>query len=88
MSEYEKIMKQIEQLEGQAKTLWEQERDQAIYAAKAYIKVYELTEKDLFGRKVPVKYRDGKNEWTGRGLMPKWLKNKIEAGHDREEFRV
>lgn len=81
-------METIEQLTGQAKTLWEQEREQAIYAAKAYIKVYGLTEKDLFSRKIPIKYRDGLNEWTGRGLMPKWLKSHVEAGRNREEFKV
>jgi DNA-binding protein H-NS len=43
------------------------------------------------GVKVPVKYRHPKEPektWTGRGVMPTWLKALINAGHDRSEFEV
>jgi DNA-binding protein H-NS len=43
------------------------------------------------GVKVPVKYRhpeESEKTWTGRGVMPKWLKALINAGHDRSEFEV
>ncbi len=34
------------------------------------------------GKRVAVKYLDPAtgNQWTGRGLRPKWLRDKIEAG--------
>lgn len=39
--------------------------------------------------KVPVKYRDPvnpKNQWTGRGMKPKWLQEKIDAGASADDF--
>jgi DNA-binding protein H-NS len=41
--------------------------------------------------KVPVKYRHPNKPgltWTGRGMMPKWIKELLESGHDRSEFEV
>ncbi len=41
--------------------------------------------------KVAIKYRDpnnAENTWTGRGVMPKWLRALLEAGRDRSEFEV
>ena len=43
------------------------------------------------GIKVPVKYRhpeDPEKTWTGRGVMPTWLKMLLDSGHDRSEFEV
>jgi DNA-binding protein H-NS len=43
------------------------------------------------GIKVPVKYRhpdDPEKTWAGRGVMPTWLQDLINAGHDRSEFEV
>ncbi len=43
------------------------------------------------GIKIPIKYRNPNNpdeKWTGRGLMPKWLRELIEQGHDKSEFEV
>ncbi len=41
------------------------------------------------GQPLPVKYR-GPNgeEWSGRGVSPKWLRQLEEDGHNREEYRV
>ncbi|MDG3065642.1 H-NS histone family protein [Thauera mechernichensis] len=39
---------------------------------------------------VKPKYRDpssGKT-WTGRGVMPKWMKTAVEVGRSREEFLI
>jgi DNA-binding protein H-NS len=37
----------------------------------------------------PVVYRGPMGEtWSGRGLMPKWLHVLVQAGNDREQFRV
>ena len=41
--------------------------------------------------KVAIKYRDPhnpENTWTGRGVMPRWLKALEDAGRNRSEFQV
>ncbi len=41
--------------------------------------------------KVAVKYRhpnDSGKTWTGRGMMPRWMQELIDQGHDRSEFEV
>jgi DNA-binding protein H-NS len=43
------------------------------------------------GKRVAVKYLDKAtgNQWTGRGLRPKWLRDKIESGGAKiEDFLV
>ena len=41
------------------------------------------------GRKVPVKYRDKEgNTWAGRGAQPLWLREKLKAGAQLEDFAV
>jgi DNA-binding protein H-NS len=54
--------------------------------------VYE-TDKKLVrkGSKVAIKYRDPnnpENTWTGRGVMPRWLRDQLNTGRDRSEFEV
>lgn len=42
-------------------------------------------------QKVAVKYRDpenAENTWTGRGMRPRWLRDKIDAGTTLESFLV
>lgn len=31
---------------------------------------------------------DGKQTWSGRGIMAKWLRKEVEAGHAKEEFLI
>lgn len=41
--------------------------------------------------KVAIKYRDpdnAENTWTGRGVMPKWLRALLNEGRERSEFEV
>ena len=43
------------------------------------------------GSKVAVKYRDSRepsNQWTGRGMKPRWLREYVNAGRALEEFAV
>ncbi len=43
------------------------------------------------GAVVPIKYRhpdDPEKTWTGRGVMPTWLKTLVDAGHERSEFQI
>jgi hypothetical protein len=43
----------------------------------------------LKGRKVPIKYRDRSgNTWAGRGAQPVWLREKLKAGANLEDFAV
>ncbi|MFU2486556.1 H-NS family nucleoid-associated regulatory protein [Thauera sp. WH-1] len=39
---------------------------------------------------VKPKYRDSASgkTWTGRGVMPKWMKEAVEAGRSRDEFLI
>ena len=41
--------------------------------------------------KVAIKYRNPdnyENTWTGRGVMPKWLKALLDTGRQRSEFEI
>jgi DNA-binding protein H-NS len=41
------------------------------------------------GKSVAAKYRGPAGEtWSGRGLMPKWLKTLVDQGHKKEEYAV
>lgn len=39
-------------------------------------------------KKVKVKYSDGRNNWTGRGKMPLWIKSHIQGGGKLESLSV
>lgn len=38
--------------------------------------------------KMPPKYRDGDNTWTGRGLKPRWLQAALAKGGKVEDFLI
>ena len=41
--------------------------------------------------KIPAKFSNPDNPsqtWTGRGMAPKWLKDLVEKGHDKNEFLI
>lgn len=40
------------------------------------------------GRKVPIKYSDGANTWTGRGKRPVWVSRSLESGVTLESLLV
>lgn len=43
--------------------------------------------KKAASKDVPIKYKGPNGEaWTGRGLMPKWMKAQLEQGKAREDF--
>lgn len=55
--------------------------------AEAGLTVSDLTRK--VPAKVPAKYADGVgNSWSGRGLKPVWLREKLAAGATLESFAV
>lgn len=43
------------------------------------------------GSTVEPKYRDPENPsltWTGRGRMPKWLQERVDAGGNKDDFKI
>lgn len=43
------------------------------------------------GRKVPIKFQNPNNlaeQWSGRGVRPKWLQNLLNQGRRLEEFEI
>lgn len=42
----------------------------------------------MAGVKVPPKFRDGSNVWSGRGQHPRWLRERLNAGHTLDEYRI
>ena len=85
MSSYVELLAQREQLDKQIKEAMQREKGDAIAKAKMIIETYQLTEADLFSRKlggsrnpsgkVAPKYRNPAtgDTWTGRGKAPKWI---------------
>ena len=91
------LITQREALDKQISDLKKEESTNAIKQVQQLIKLYGLTEQDVFGNirvaskekkqkaDVEAKYRDpatGK-EWSGRGLAPKWIRDQ-----DRTQFLI
>lgn len=96
------IHAQIRLLEKQARKL-EKDATKGLQAAAKVIAKHGLSMSDLkeafslsrgkskrsvARSKVPIKYADGKNTWTGRGRTPLWLVAAEKAGKKREMFLV
>jgi len=79
---------QIQDLEAQTQAIIMEQKPVIIAEIKEKISVFGLTEKDLFGRKIPVKYRYGEQEWSGRGRKPLWFQGAIDAGVLAEDMLV
>lgn len=103
MDELEQIQAQIAELQKKAQEIAEAKRKPALEDVLAKIKLYGFTAKELgFSVKasaetevvakekkpVAIKYRDGQNTWTGRGMTPNWLAEKIAGGAKKEDFAV
>ncbi len=98
MSTLQDLIAQREAIDKQITDMQLLKRSEAISQALKLISENGLTQLDLFGdsgstkkvkvvNKVAAKYRNietGK-EWTGRGVMPKWIKD---SGKDKSEFLI
>lgn len=76
----EEIIRQIRELATQAGV-----------EVEIRIKPKAETKPSRRGAKLPPKYRhptDRSLTWTGRGQMPRWLRELVAQDHDREEFRI
>lgn len=89
---YEEIQAKIADLQAQAAKVKQEEKAQAIDAARAMIASYGITAKDLGldkpakakagpkpGGKIPPKYKDPVSGalWSGRGKTPKWFNGSL-----------
>ena len=95
---YEEIQAKIADLQAQAARVKQEEKSQAISAARAMIESYGITARDLgldkvkgktgpkSGNKIAAKYRDPQSgaTWSGRGKTPKW----INGAADRSQYAI
>jgi len=56
--------------------------------AERFPKKKKQAGRKVTGTKVAPKYRHGENEWTGRGLAPKWMVAELQAGRSKEDFLI
>jgi len=52
------------------------------------LKANGTARKSLKGTKIPIKYKQGENTWTGRGRQPKWVAEHIAKGGKLEDLSV
>jgi DNA-binding protein H-NS len=97
---YLELNAEIEKLQQLAREMRQKEVEKVIEEIKGKIRSYGITAHDLgfaassrakAGKKslVQAKYR-GPNgeEWSGRGLTPKWLREEIAKGKPKENFAI
>lgn len=91
------LLQQRQALNDQIEQLRASEKAEAIAKVQELISQFELGQDDIFpaktkatkkdktARKVEPKYRNTATgeEWSGRGIAPKWI-----AGKDREKFLI
>jgi DNA-binding protein H-NS len=102
MSTLQELLDQKRELNARIEQMRQAERTEAIARIKEIVVTHGLTAEDLgkafrvqippvpTGRKAPILYRDPATQetWSGRGLMPKWLKAKVDAGESKDAYRV
>jgi DNA-binding protein H-NS len=93
--------KQIEDLRMQIALRREELKGQAIDKIEGILREYKFSLEDLFpvtaeqkigdkriSAKIPIKYSNGKDTWTGRGRVPLWVKKLLdERNLTLEEFK-
>lgn len=76
---------------SQRKEVYAQIRELAA-SVGATVEIYESDKKQARKvAKVPPKYRNPDNSemtWTGRGVMPVWMRTLTESGRDKSEFLI
>ena len=94
MADLQQLIRQKADLERQIAQLNSKGRQDAIDEIRRIMAEHGLTADDISaaarGRKaVAAKYRDDQgNQWTGRGLKPRWLTAALAAGRRLEDFAV
>lgn len=104
MSSLQELLSQRAEIEKKIADVQREERGNAIAKVRAMMAEFGLTAADISGKvsavrasgaakptgKVAAKYRNAAtgDEWTGRGLQPKWLKAALAAGAKIEDFML
>lgn len=103
MSTLIEIQNQIAELQKQAAAIKDAEVSAAVRDIKIIMDAHGITLAQLQGQgiakdrktstgpktPVTVKFRGPNGEtWTGRGLMPRWLKDRVATGESRDSFAV
>lgn len=104
MSELATIQAQIAELEAQAASIKASESAAQLAQVKTTVSAYGFTVDQIFGAKsasrklfdaaktstpAPIKYRGPKGEtWSGRGLMPGWMRALVEDGAAKDDFLI
>ncbi|WP_080417841.1 H-NS histone family protein [Burkholderia ubonensis] len=92
MATYRELQAQLVALTEQAEAARLAERDAILDQVREFVSIYELTEREIFGRRrtdakhsLQPKYRDPKTgaTWSGRGRAPAWLADK-----NRDRFLI
>jgi len=104
MADLQELIRQRADLERQIAHLSSQGRQDAIDEIRKLMSEHGLTSADLVAtakaprktkldgsdrKPVAAKYKDAAgNQWSGRGLKPKWLSAALAAGSKLEDFAV
>jgi len=101
MDKLMEIQAQIAKLEAEAAAIKEAQRAAVIAQVRDLIRTHELSFRDCgFNasgeptssikprRAAKIKYRRGENHWAGRGAEPKWLREYVAQGGNKEDLRV
>lgn len=103
-SKLQELINRQEELQRQIREVQESERTEAIAKVRQIMSESGLTLADLGGKsnaasksrnggtgvKAPIKFRDpdSGSTWSGRGLKPRWLTQKMALGASKESFAV
>lgn len=100
MSNLTDIQKQITELQAQVQAIKTSEFNEKLAMIKEIMTTYGITIEHLQNQfdkagktksktPAPAKFTGPNGEsWTGRGLMPRWLKALVDEGHAKEEYLI
>lgn len=97
MSNYQELKQQAAELLRQAEELRSTERSEVLQQVRELIADWDFTAADLGLKgasvqkriKPSIKYQHPNGgTWTGRGMMPNWLRSELANGATKEQFLV
>lgn len=96
MTSYADLKQQADELLRQAEELRAAERNDVLASVRVTINEWGFTAADIGfksakkeKRKLSPKYRNASGqEWCGRGAMPKWMREEVNAGANKEDFLI
>jgi DNA-binding protein H-NS len=102
MKTLQDLLAQKAQLDAEIETTQKREHQEALGKIKSLMQDHGITVADLGnvknspknavrrGAKVPAKYYNAGtgDEWTGRGLKPKWVRAALDSGKSLSDFLI